>query len=176
MKIYRGLKDILFKNINPFHINKDNHTYGEGTSYATERFLAEEYCNSICVKNYGWILTYSFNPKNPYYVKESDYVDLENFGESTDMFYNKEIIDSKDFASLLRKDGYDCAIFDHDENDPHVLILDNNINLELDTIELFSENQEIVNFVSSFKIPFDGTNFIVPPDLLKIIDDFLETI
>jgi hypothetical protein len=79
MKVYRGLKDILHKNINPYHSNNTQNTYGDGTSYATDRSLAEEYCNSICVKNYGWILTYNYEPKNPYYVTLKNYVDLESF-------------------------------------------------------------------------------------------------
>lgn len=173
MKIYRGLKDILFKNIDPFHQNESDHTYGAGTSYADNRSLAEEYCNSICVKNYGWILTYTYEPQNPFYITEKNYVDLENFGSSTDMFYNGTIINSTELATLLKNDGFDCAIFDYDENDSHILILTQNNSLELQEIELFTENQQIVNFLKTLMIPFDGTNFIIPNHLLVIIDDFL---
>lgn len=175
MKVYRGLKDILFKNINPYHINDSEHTYGQGTSYAYEKSLAEEYCNSIVVKNYGWILTYNYEPKNPYYVSTKDFVDLDSFGEYTDMFYNQKIIKSSEFGSLLKQDNFDCAIFDYDENDSHVMILTEG-SLDLVEIELFTENQSLVDFLKELDIPNDGTNFIIPNHLLTIIDDFLITL
>lgn len=175
MKIFRGLKDISFSKINPYHTNESDHTYGSGTSYAELKSLAEEYCNSLCVKRFGWILTYEYNPSNPFYVSEKHFVDLESFGETTDMFYKNTVIASNKLASLLRDDGYDCAIFDYDENDSHVLILKEG-SLELEQIELFTEDQLIVNFLKTLNIPFDGTIFIVPINLIKIVDDFLETI
>lgn len=173
MKVYRGLKDIAFSNIDPFYINGDDHTYGNGTSYAKERSLAEEYCNSMCVKNFGWILTYDYQPKNPFYVSESNFVDLESFGSCTKMIYKDQVISSKDLADLLRNDGYDCAVFEYDENDAHVMILSNNNTLTLEEIELFTENQEIVDLLNSLKISNDGTNFIIKYNDLGKIDQLL---
>ena len=58
MIIYRGLKNILFCQIDPFYIGSDDNTYGLGTSYSLDINQAKDYCNFISVSSYGWILSY----------------------------------------------------------------------------------------------------------------------
>lgn len=175
MLIYRGIKNILFKNINPLFRNEDDFLldYGKATSYSYEKQLAQEYCDGRNVR-YAWLLAYEFTPKNPLRLTTYNTIDEQGFEDG--VFFSGVVVPRKDLAAYASKLGHDAIIFEYDEEDPHVMLLDSckEDQLTLVASELFTENQEIVNKLVKFKLPFDGQYFQVPLDKLKAFDHILE--
>lgn len=173
MIIYRGVKDILFSKINPFHLNSSFHTYGAGTSYSESYEQATEYANIASIKKFGWVLEYLLVPQNPEYITEKNYLDLENFAENTDLFYDNHVIESNQLSDLVRNKGHDCIIFDYDDSDGHVIVLRES-DLTLTNLMFITDDARIIKFLNQFELPKNDDYFVIPLELVPILDDFLE--
>lgn len=172
MIIYRGIKNILFKQIDPLFKNNDDFhlDYGAGTSYAYEKSLADEYCQFGRNLKFSWLLKYNFNPKNKLTISLSNCIDEDclDFG----VFINGDTIKKKDLVKYAENNNYDCIYFEYDENDPHILLTSLAVNsqLELLEIELFTENQKVVDKLKKLKLPFDGQYYQIPINKIQEID------
>jgi hypothetical protein len=172
MIIYRGVKNILFKQIDPLFKNTDDFhlDYGSGTSYAYEKSLAYEYCQFGRALKYSWVLQYTFIPKSTLTISLSSCVDEDclDFG----IFINGDVIKKKDLVKFAETNNYDCIYFEYDENDPHLLLtsLAKSEQLELICVELFSENQKVVDSLTKMKLQFDGQYFQVPLNKINEVD------
>lgn len=177
MIIYRGVKNILFKNIHPLFRNDDDSLldYGKATSYAYEKQLAQEYCEFGRHVRYSWLLTYEFTPKNPLTLTSYNTIDDDGFEHGV-FFKDGTIVPRKNLADYAVKLGHDSIIFEYDENDPHIMLLENCTEDQLQLTEalLFSENQEIVTKLQKNKLAFDGQYFTIPLAKIKAFDHILE--
>jgi hypothetical protein len=175
MIIYRGIKNILYKNIDPLFRNSDDFLldYGAGTSYAYEKNLAEEYCQFGRSLKFSWLLTYEFLHKNPLYLNSSHTIDDDGF--EFGVFIEGQVIARKNLAQYAAIKGHDCIIFEYDEMDPHVMLLSNCLTaqLELTQAEIFSETQEVVTALKKKKYHFDGQYFVIPLADLNLVDSLV---
>lgn len=172
MEIYRGVKDILFKNINHLFRNDDLTflDYGQGTSYAYERRLAEDYFKLN--KNFAWLITSEFSPRHPMYIYPKDLVEEDNIDEG--FFFDGKVIERNDIAEFAEDFNHDCIIFEYDDSDPHILLLRLANEPIIKEVDLCTEKQEIVDALRKFKFPFDGTIYKIPLNKIKEVDEILE--
>lgn len=171
MKIYRGVQDIPYKEIDHNFINPDLTfcDYGPGTSYAYEKELTDDYVKTC--KDYAWLITAEFTPKNPLHIYPKQMMDEENMDEG--FLIGGDAIDRNEISDYAQAKGYDCIIFEYDDSDPHILLLPNADAVEVVSIELFTEKQEIVNKMKKFKLPFDGDTYQVPLNKTSKVDEIL---
>ena len=92
------------------------------------------------------------------------------------MFYDNKIINANELSFYLKKDSYDCAIFDHDDYDQHVLILNQHGRIELNQALLFTENMTIMEFLKSLNLTHNDNYYEIPFELLSLVDEFLKTL
>ena len=92
-----------------------------------------------------------------------------------DLIFEEEVVISKNLSSWAKDKGFDCVKFDYDEFDQHILIINESEDLELETIQLFAEKQEIVTNIKKLNIPFDGEYFTIPINRIEEVSDLLNT-
>lgn len=173
MKLYRGLKDILFKTIDPYFKNEsDEHlVYGKGTSYSKKLSLAEDYCQG---NKWGWLLTYSLTSGKEFQLNISNIEDEDTL--CNDTFYlniNNDKVLSKELSSHMKNLGYDYINFCYDEYDPHIIVLTQNCKIELEEVKLWTQYQPIVDIIKKLNYPFDGEFFSIPLTDIPQIDNII---
>lgn len=170
MKIYRAVKDILYKNVNHLYQSNDLtwNDYGKGTSYAYEISGTDDYLN-FC-KNFAWRISSSFNPSNIFYLEESHLMDMDELSEG--FFIDGEHFENKELSEYANQKGYDCVYFNYE--DPHILLLDKASEPDVLEVELFTEKQDLVNELKKLKLKNDGTIFKIPLNKIPLVDEILE--
>lgn len=176
MKVYRGIGSILYKSIDPYYTNNGDHlVYGPGTSYSLDTEQARFYCTSSS-NGYGWVLEYDYNPKSVLELYEANFEDLDNMClEQFNLIIEGETVVSKNLVEYAKSKKHDCVQFIYDEFDQHILIIEEK-GLDLCSILLYVEGQELVDKIKKFKLKFDGEYFEVPLNLVNEIDEVLENL
>lgn len=174
MKVFRGIGSIPFNQINPYYTNDGDHlVYGKGTSYSLDEEQARFYCESSTSKEFGWILTYDYNPSKILEIYESNFENLDDLElENFNLNINNEEIVSYNLAEYARNNGYDCVKFIYDEFDQHILVI-NEKGLELESIKLFVESQELVDQIKKLEFYFDGEYFDIPLNQISKLNNII---
>jgi hypothetical protein len=183
MKIYRGLKNLLIKHIDPLYRNNSadawHLTYGPGTSYAFDQKLAESYClfgnQSNSDSSFGLLLEYEFKAKNMFTINEKHFFDEED--NEAGFFIDNEFVCSKELAKNLSAKGYDSVDFDLLlPGFEHILILENcsEEQFELVSVKLSAdENVCLQSLLKSHNYVFDGKFYLVPLNKILETDELL---
>ena len=174
MKIYRGVKNILFKNIQHLFKNKDPifHDYGTGTSFSYEPELAKSHIDGFSC--HSFLLEYDFQPINMLEIMESNCVDdgVLDYG----IFINGDIIKKKELSNYCIKNGYDSVLFCYDDYDTHLFIspIGKESQLTLKKVLLFSDNIVLKKKLQSLNFIEEEENyFLINPSSYKQIDEIL---
>jgi hypothetical protein len=183
MKIYRGLKNILIKHIDPLYRNNSadawHLTYGPGTSYAFDQELAESYClfgnQSNLESSFGLLLEYEFKAKNMFTINEKHFFDEED--NEAGFFIDNEFVETKNLAQSLNAKGYDSLEFDLSSSGfEHILLLENcsTDQLELISIRLYADqNSSLQSCLIDANFVYDGSFYLVPLNKISELDKLL---
>lgn len=174
MIIYRGVKDLLFKNINPLYKNEDLTflDFGKGTSYSYKKELALDYVTTC--SNFAWFLSYEYSPKNELYIGKDSLMDDESYNIDDGFFINGNFIERNEISDYANKHSHDCIYFDYDNSDPHLLLLDSAECPVLIEVEFYTNNHKLIKELMNINFKFYDNKFKIPLSRTIEIDNLIE--
>lgn len=186
MKLYRGICNILFKDIDPyFKGSGEYNSFGEGTSYAINRETAKIYAEGVLSNDiFGFLIEYNSSNTNKYEVLPNNFLPQDDSDFDEDGFYLLEIekkeIRSNKLSEIIKNLGYNSVEINESDQistGQQLLVLDDSVKLELESIHFIVDADLVELSYEEFKNiglkKIEENSYEVPFSKIKELDEFI---